>query len=362
MIGCLAWAGLLIGSWVAASPVQAETLRVATFNVELMRDGPGLVLRDIKTGDDPQVRAISQVIDLTNPDVLALQGIDYDYGLEALTALNTQFSMPYEYLFALPTNRGLRTGIDADGNGRAGDASDAQGFGRFYGQGAMALLSRHPIETELVQDFTELLWIDMPGVDRPRHPDGTDFPSEEAMRLQRVSSSGHWIVPIRLSENVLLSVMTFHATPPVFDGPEDRNGLRNVAEVTLWAAVLDGSLGTAPDGPFVIAGSATLDPYDSDGRNHVMQNLLSDPRVQDPAPSSPGAAVEEDQGHIGQNALDTVDWTGVGRLRVDYVLPSANVTVLNAGTFWPADGQLGHGAALRASRHRLVWVDLFIAD
>lgn len=362
MIPRLVATGLLIGSLVAPSPTRGETLRIATYNVELTRDGPGLALRDIQTGSDPQIRAISEVIDLTNPDVLALQGIDYDYGLEALTALNDQLSMPYAHVFALPTNRGLRTGIDADGNGRTGDASDAHGFGRFYGQGAMAILSRHPIDTNRVQDFTTLLWIDFPDVEVPRHTDGTLFPSEAAMHVQRLSSSGHWIVPIRLSDDVVMSVMTFHASPPVFDGAEDRNGLRNAAEISLWSKVLDGSLGTPPARPFVIAGSATLDPYDSAGRNHVIQKLLADPRIKDPAPASPGAAAAADQGHIGQNALDTVDWPGVGRLRVDYVLPSADVTVVTAGTFWPADGQDGHSAALRASRHRLVWVDILLGD
>lgn len=362
MIRGLVATGFFCAVLISASPALSETLRIATYNVELTRDGPGLLLRDILKGEDPQVGAVSEVINRTNPDVLALQGMDYDFGLEALTAFNNQLSIPYRYVFALPTNRGLRTGVDADDDGRKGDAPDAQGFGRFYGQGALALLSRHPLETDLVQDFTELLWIDLPNPELPRHPDGTVFPSDEVIQLQRASSSGHWIVPIRISDDLVLSVMTFHASPPVFDGPEDRNGLRNAAEISLWSSVLDGSLGTAPTGPFVIAGSATLDPYDSDGRNWVIQDLTNDPRLQDPKPESTGAAEAEDQGHRGANALDTVDWEGVGRLRVDYVLPSADLTVVSAGTFWPAQGEEGYIATSRASRHRLVWVDVLFRD
>lgn len=362
MIRGLVTAGAFCTVLMSASPAVSETLRIATYNVELTREGPGLLLRDILNGEDPQVAALSEVIHRTNPDVLALQGMDYDFGLEALTAFNDQLSMPYEYVFALPTNRGLRTGEDADGNGRTGDASDAQGFGRFYGQGAMALLSRHRLETDVVQDFTALLWIDLPGAELPRYPDGTLFPSDAVMQLQRLSSSGHWIVPIRVSDDLVLSILTFHASPPVFDGPEDRNGLRNAAEISLWSRVLGGSLGTAPAGPYIIAGSATLDPYDSDGRNWVIQDLTNDPRVQDPKPESLGAAGAEDQGHRGANALDTVDWEGVGRLRADYVLPSADLAVVASGTFWPAPGEEGHDVALRASRHRLVWVDVLFRN
>lgn len=362
MIHRLVATGLISGFLVTASPAFGDTVRIATYNVELTRDGPGLLLRDIRSGQDAQVLAISAVIDRTRPDVLALQGIDFDFGLEALNAFNDQLVVPYEYVFARPTNRGLRTGVDADGNGRSGDAADAQGFGRFYGQGAMALLSRHPIDTDAVQDFTQLLWVDMPGAELPRRPDGSVFPSEAVMQTQRLSSSGHWIVPIRVLEEVVLSIMTFHASPPVFDGPEDRNGLRNAAEISLWTAVLDGELGTPPTGSFVIAGSATLDPHDSDGRNQIIRDFLSDPRLQDPAPESDGAAFAEDQGHTGPNALDTVEWEGVGRLRADYVLPSADLTVVRAGTFWPSAKQEGHSIALRASRHRLVWADILMGD
>ncbi len=362
MIHCRMMAGLCCIGLVIASPALTDPLRIATYNIELTRDGPGLVLRDIRKGQDAQVRAISEVIERANPDILALQGMDYDFQLEALTAFNQQLARPYTYVFALPTNRGLRSGLDANGNGRVDEAADAQGYGRFYGQGAMALLSRYPVEDKGVEDFTDLLWINLPGVDLPRHPNGALFPSDTIMRQQRLSSSGHWIVPVRLSDTVSMSIMMFHATPPVFDGPEDRNGLRNAAEISLWFAVLDGTLGQVPAEPFAIAGSATLDPYDSDGRNQVILDFINDARLQDPKPQSPGAAEADDQGHIGQNALDTVDWTDVGRLRVDYVLPSADLTVVGSGVFWPAEGEDGHHAALGASRHRLVWVDVIVHD
>jgi hypothetical protein len=348
----------------AAAAVQAETVRIATFNVELTREGPGLLLRDIEDGTDPQVQAVIDVIARIQPDILALQGIDYDFGLQALSALSARLGaagVPYSTLFARPTNRGEQTGLDLDGNGRVGEAADAQGFGRFYGQGAMALLSRYPIDLDGIQDFTTVRWADMPDTRMPMTLEGLPFPSVEAASVQRLSSSGHWIVPVWIG-GTRLSLMTFHASPPVFDGPEDRNGLRNADEIRVWQQVLDGRLGTAPDGAFVIAGAATLDPFDSDGRHDAIRDLLSDPRVQDPVPTSAGAAQAGDQGHLGENARDTVDWPGVGRLRVDYVLPSAGLSVVDAGVFWPEAGAPGHQAARAASRHRLVWVDVTIPD
>ena len=43
-------AGLL--ALALAAPASAETLRVATFSPELTRKGPGLLLRDIRSGKD----------------------------------------------------------------------------------------------------------------------------------------------------------------------------------------------------------------------------------------------------------------------------------------------------------------------
>jgi hypothetical protein len=43
-------------------------------------------------------------------------------------------------------------------------------------------------------------------------------------------------------------------------------------------------------------------------------------------------------------------------MRIDYVLPSANLKVIGCGVFWPALNQPGR-AWIDASDHRLVWVD-----
>ncbi|WP_299846356.1 endonuclease/exonuclease/phosphatase family protein [uncultured Roseovarius sp.] len=349
---------------MAIGQAAAETIRIATYNTELDRGGPGLLLRDILSGDDPQVVAVSQVISRISPDILVLQRVDYDLGLKAVSALRDAIAeqgAEYPYIFALRPNTGLYTGLDMDGDGRVGEARDAQGYGEFAGQSGMAVLSRLPIDQTQVQDFSEMLWRDLPGAILPHH-NGQPFPSDEALAIQRLSTVGHWVVPVAL-ENTVLDLMIFHASPPVFDGPEDRNGKRNYDEIKFWQLFLDGSLGPPPDGAFTLIGVANLDPMDSDGRKEAIRALLEDDRLQDPQPMRNGKVVQ-DPAHIGDPQLDTADWPepGPGALRVDYILPSSDLVVTDAGVYWPTEGTADADLMHNASRHRLVWVDLDFGD
>ncbi|MEQ8895925.1 MAG: endonuclease/exonuclease/phosphatase family protein [Roseovarius sp.] len=332
---------------------MAETLRIATFHTELSRKGPGLLLRDILKGD-PQAEAVAEIVAHVAPDVLILQGVDYDHGQATLGALRDLIGAAgatYPHMFALQPNSGMASGHDLDGDGRLGEPEDAQGYGWFAGEGGMAILSRHPVAAEGVRDFSDLLWADMPGEI-----------SDDGMNaaVQRLSSVGHWVVPVRVGDR-RLNLLTFHATPPVFDGPEDRNGRRNHDEITVWQRYLDRAFGPVAEGAFVLAGNANLDPVDGDGRKGAITGLLDDPRLQDPAPRRAGAAVQG-EGQQGDPALDTVAWSAPtpGHLRVSYVLPAAGLEVVGSGVFWPDDGDPLAEAARTASRHRVVWVDLRI--
>jgi len=328
-----------------AGPSLAENLRIATFHAELSRDGPGLLLRDILRSD-PQVEAAARVIALASPDVLVLLGIDYDHDLAALGAFADRVAAAgavYPHRFALRPNTGRATGLDMDGDGRLGGPRDAQGYGRFAGEGGMAVLSRLPIDAAGVRDFSGLLWRDLPGTILPGGM------SAEVLDAQRLSTTGHWEVPVRLAGGETLRLLAWHATPPVFDGPEDRNGRRNHDEAALWLRLLDGALpDAAPAAPFVLLGDANMDPDRREGRPEAMLLLLAHPGLQDPRPMGAGGLATADFPEAG----------GPGRIRADYVLPSAGLTVRASGVVWPAEGDPMLDVVRAASRHRLVWVDI----
>jgi hypothetical protein len=341
-------------------------LRIATYNVELTRKGPGLLLRDIARGKDPQIAAVASVITKVSPDILLLTGFDYDRGAAALDAFAERLAAdgtPYPYRFAQRPNTGMMTAFDLDGDGKLRGPGDAQGYGRFAGEGGMAILSRLPLDVAGARDFSAFLWRDL-----PENLLGGAGLDAESSSHQRLSTTAHWDVSVTMPDGQSLHLMAYHATPPVFDGPEDRNGRRNHDETVFWLKYLDGALPWAPPKQsFVILGDANLDPIDGDGRTEGILALLADPRLQDLAPTSEGgqAAALSQGGPNGAQkadaAHDTADWSedkGPGNLRVDYVLPSADLHVEGAGIWWPDPATPEGEIAATASRHRLVWVDI----
>lgn len=320
-------------------------------------------MRDILSGDDAQVEAAAAVIAGARPDVILLTGFDYDLDGAALAAFAGRVAkrgLDLPHRVALRPNTGWATGLDLDGDGRLGGPGDAQGFGRFAGEGGMAILSRFALGP--AGDYSAFLWKDLPGA----LIDGAGL-SPEAVAAQRLSTTGHWAVPVALPGGAQLTLLAWHATPPVFDGAEDRNGRRNHDEAAFWLRLLDGDLPYAtPAPPFVLLGDANLDPVDGDGRPDALMALLADARLQDPGPQSEGGAVAAAQGgtNAGQKGLparDTADWPddkGPGNLRVDYVLPSSDLRVIDAFVWWPEPGTPEAELAAKASRHRLVLVEV----
>lgn len=159
----------------------------------------------------------------------------------------------------------------------------------------------------------------------------------EALPVLRLHTVGAWDVEI-LTPSGPLHILTSHATAPVFDGPEDRNGLRNADEVRFWHLYLDAT----PSAHFAYMGTLNVDPERGEGLQGPLRALLDHPSLQDPVPDGP-----------------TTDWEEPtpGDLRVDYLLPSRTLTVEGAGILWPLDGPLAEAVA-EASDHRLVWVDV----
>ncbi len=328
-----------------ALPAGAGPLRIATWDPGLTRDGPGLLLRDIGR-EDPQVLAAAQVIAAANPDVILLTGIDWDLdgrALEAFAGLLGRIGPKMPYRFTARPNSGMATELDLDGDGRPGQAGDAQGWGQFSGQNGMAVLSRLPLGK--ITDYSAMPWRDLPGHLMPQL-------APEVADIQRMSSTAHWDVPVMTPDGAL-HLLAWSATPPVFDGPEDRNGRRNHDEAAFW-------LHHMPDAPFALIGNVNLDLIDGEGRSDALHALLK--LAHDPEPRGTWQPPQTDANatHRGDPALDTAEFSadGPGNLRVDYILPAKGLTVLDSGVLWPAPGDPLSDAVATASNHRLVWVDL----
>lgn len=353
---------------------QPNTVRIATFNASLSRDAAGQLLAELEGGGSPQIGNVAETIRHVQPDILLINEFDHDPTGRAYELFKTALlegaaldvpPWPMEPVFSAPSNTGLQTGVDVDGDGSMGGPADAHGFGRFEGQYAMVLYSRFPLAaSHPPRTFQKLLWHDLPGATLPDKTPGSgkgDFYPPDAVAALRLSSKSHWDVPIDLPDGRTLHILASHPTPPVFDGPEDRNGLRNADEIRFWTLYLeedaalsddDGrSGGLAQDAVFVLLGDLNNDPNKGDGRDAAIADLLAHPRVQDPKPAS----------LLG--GTDTASFS-VGPLRVDYVLPSASLTVQASGVFWPGEGDPGFsliGPNGRAtSDHRLVWVDVIL--
>jgi Endonuclease/Exonuclease/phosphatase family len=393
----IAAAAVLI-ALVAAAPASAgederTEVRFATFNASLNRNAPGQLVADLSTPGNAQAAAVAEIIQRTRPDVLLIN--EFDFAPEALRLFQRNYlslsqngarPIRYRHRFIAPSNTGEPSGFDLDNDGSVGGPNDAWGFGLFPGQFGMAVYSRYPIDRRRVRTFKNFLWKDMPGAllpDDPATPAPRDWYSEAELAEFPLSSKSHWDLPIRIGE-ARVHFLVSHPTPPVFDGPEDRNGTRNYDEIGFWADYISpgrrsryiyddaGRRGGLRRGSlFVIAGDQNSDPLDGDSVPGAIQQLLEHPLVNtNVTPSSPGAVEQAAlQGganatHRSDPAFDTADFadTAPGNLRADYVLPRKNLEILDAEVFWPLMNDPLFAPVgvfpFPSSDHRLVWVDV----
>jgi hypothetical protein len=395
-VAAVASAGLLAAPAHAAPPAGAgtESLRVATFNLSLNRNFAGELVDDMSDGTNAQAKTVAEIIQRTDADIVLLNEFDYDAAGDAVDGFRENYlevsqggadPVEYPYAFIAPSNTGVPSGFDLNNNGVVAGPDDAFGFGFFPGQYGMAVLSKHPILDDEVRTFQEFLWKDMPGAllpDDPNTPEPADWYSAAELDVFRLSSKSHWDVPVDVDGRTV-HVLASHPTPPVFDGPEDRNGTRNHDEIRFWADYVtpgttsryiyddEGSMGgLKPGSSFVILGDENSDPLDGDSIPGAIQQLIEHPRITDPLPTSAGAVeATELQGganltHRSDPAYDTADFAdgAPGNLRADYVLPSRDLRVQDAGVFWPVLSDplsaLTGTFPFPSSDHRLVWVDV----
>ena len=389
---------------LAKSPKGAPTpVRFASFNASLNRFNAGDLAAELSAPGNAQPDTIAEIVQHTRPDVLLINEFDYDAGDVAAAGFQDNYlSVPYgdadpifyPYRFVAPSNTGIPSGRDLDKNGSVGGPGDAFGFGFFPGQYGMAVYSMFPIDYDNIRTFQLFLWKDMPDAMLPIDPDtGESWYNEGDLEVFRLSSKSHWDVPI-LIDGKTVHFLTSHPTPPVFDGPEDRNGTRNNDEIRFWADYVipsrsgyiyddDGTYGgITPGDSFVIAGDQNSDPYDGDSVPGSIQQLLDHPLINTKVtPDSEGGPEQDvlqdavNDIHLGDPAFDTADFADAygpppdfggapGNLRADYVLPRKQLRIFDAGVFWPTtDDPLFNLVGtwpFPSSDHRLVWVDVMV--
>ena len=382
-----------VGARDAGAP---DPVRFASFNASLNRFNGGDLIADLSAPDSAQAKAVAEIIQRTRPEVLLINEFDFDAGGEAAALFQANYlsvsqggadPIDYPYRFVAPSNTGVPSGFDLDNNGSVGGPNDAFGFGFFPGQYGMVVYSMYPIDDTNIRTFQYFLWKDIPGAllpDDPDTPEPADWYSAEELDVVRLSSKSHWDVPIAIGGRTVHFLVS-HPTPPVFDGPEDRNGTRNYDEIRFWADYVipsrsgyiyddSGTVGgIRPGDAFVIAGDQNADPYDGDSIPGAIQQLLEHPLVNTRMTPSSEGAVEQSilQGganltHISDPANDTADFSDStpGNLRADYVLPSRRMRMAGAGVFWPLAADplfpLVGVFPFPSSDHRLVWIDVYV--
>ncbi|WP_439100420.1 endonuclease/exonuclease/phosphatase family protein [Congregibacter sp.] len=385
------WGALLMP---AGAYSEARVLRIATFNVSM--EGGNYVGKGVtpsghelpgalSNSEHPQIKNIAEIIQRIRPDLLLLNEFDYhadpEQGVKPFIERYLQQSradveaIDYPYYYQGPVNTGVDSGMDLDRDGDAsGTGNDAFGYGLYPGQYGMLLLSRYPIDFESIRSFQLFKWKDMPDnlMRDMRTEDKELWYPESVQKALRLSSKSHWDVPIRINGQVL-HVLASHPTPPVFDGPEDRNGRRNHDEIRFWVDYIEGGEQAAyiyddrdqPGGlnndRFVILGDLNASMEEGDARREGITALLGHDKVRRGLlPTSDGGRANNADSRF--SPTHTASWG----MRADYVIPSKEGwRVIDAGVFWPApDDPLRRLVKNRraSSDHRLVWMDLELVD
>jgi hypothetical protein len=388
--GCTLITGctFMIDGTIATKMADKEsTIKVAAFNVSMdatnyvgrnAKLASGQVLIERLQNDERQIKNIAEIIQSTRPDIILLNEFDYIQdplqGVELFIKnyLNVAQhasveAIDYTYYYYAPVNTGKPSPFDLTGDGEAtGTEGDAWGFGYFEGHYGMMLLSRYPIDTANVRTFQNFKWKDMPKALRPIIPStGAFFYNDEIWSQFPLSSKSHWDVPV-IVNGVKLHILASHPTPPVFDGPEDRNGTRNNDEVRFWLDYVTPNAGSyiyddegvyggiAPQSRFVIAGDLNASSTEGNSLKQAIGALLGSTLVNDnDAPMSLGADLHQQDNILSK--YHTASWG----MRADYVLPSSyGIAVLDSGVFWPTEDDETYRLIKdrsTSSDHRLVW-------
>ncbi|MEA3505411.1 MAG: endonuclease/exonuclease/phosphatase family protein [Bacteroidota bacterium] len=361
---------------------KSTTVKYATFNTSMYRAEHGFIMKDLMSGNDEQIKGIAEIIQRVRPDIINLQEFDYDVRGKYADLFRKNYleisqngaePIEYKYAIAIASNTGIFTHFDLNNDGKIHTPADAYGFGKYPGQYAFTILSKYPIDTANVRTFQKFLWNDMPDANIPTYADGKPWFSDKELEKYRLSSKNHVDVPIIINGKTIHTIIA-HPTPPVFDGEEDLNGKRNHDEIRMIADYISGdkkaeylyddngvSGGLDKDASFVIMGDMNADPVDGDSYKNAIMQILNSPKISQEVTT--GKFVPSSQGSFDNSSKNPGKGnpnhdTSIFGLRIDYVLPSNDIKVVESGVFWNSkenkNFELTNGGDI--TDHRMVWV------
>ena len=313
----------------------ADTLRVATYDVGLSRDGPGLLLHDLgrrPSRDAGRRAAVIRAVAAGRAAPHRLRPRPARPGARRLPrAARAQGpdGIDYPHAFDAPVNAGEPSGHDLDGDGRTMGWGDAFGWGKFPGNGGMAILSRLPIDADGARGASGCCaGPTLPGARAAAAADGSAVPRRRRRRRRSgCRRASHWDVPVLLPDGGRLHLL---AAEPDAAALRRRRGLQPPAQPrrdpasgppTSTAPRFRDDAGRDGGAARRAAGacSATSTSIPLDGAGAARRRspaLLAHPRLQDPRPASAGGAAAGrdgvNGGHDGDPALDTADWRDDG--------------------------------------------------
>ena len=237
----------------APTPASAQQrMRFATYNASLYGKAAGEIGERLADGVDSQAEKVAAIVQTIRPDVLLINEIDYDADVDTAKLLAEKFfakpqgeryPIEYPYVYSIPSNTGIDSGLDLNNDGKTGEPADAWGYGKYPGQYGMAIFSRYRIIEDEVRTFQKFLWKDMPAAKRPIDPEtGEPYYDDDTWNALRLSSKNHVDVPVLVIGRPI-HILASHPTPPVFDGKANRNGCRNHDEIKFWIDYLEGEDG-----------------------------------------------------------------------------------------------------------------------
>lgn len=346
---------------------EEDTLRVAHYNIRDVR------YEQLEQGQNSRLIRLAKLIQKIKPDILVLQELEYrddcNHAQEladlyfAKSQANHLEGISY-HAYSPESNTGIISNFDLNRDGYIASSKDlgtrqygddSWGYGEFPGKYAFAILVRDGLEirSKKIRTFQHFLWKDLPKANFPKL-NHKHWYSSLIRSQMRLSSKNHVDLPVLLPNGKIVHALVSHPTPPVFDGDEDRNGMRNHDEIRFWAEYLKAEAaiyddrkkvgGLAPNAYFVILGDLNADPDEGDSTfNPIQTHLLNNPRVN--TSFTPHLSATSDRPSQGRADIDD---TTVWGMRVDYALPSSNLNIIGGSI--ELDGKI--------SDHGMIWIDV----